>query len=144
MRSQTSPLSASELNLMFSCRHPREGSVLLVTSSSVLGGCFYVPPKPSPLYQQALFLSLSSPRGLPSKAVPSPASGTVPVQGLSVSQGQGFAFGLAESPEVAVGLSSSPRRSLWRVDLPFGILTASSLVTVFLLTWCQLPPSASF
>jgi len=79
------------------------------------------------LFPQALLARRSS-----QQSCPQLSSWDCPRSGLSVSQEPGFAFGLAEPPQVAVGLSSSPCRFLWRVDLPSGRLTASSFVTVFL------------
>lgn len=90
--------------------HLQEGSVLLVTSSSVLGGLLLGPSK-------ACSSPPTSPVPQPLLA-PRPSQQWCPLLGIwdcSHAEAEcvpGAGFGIAEPPEVAVSLSSSPCRSL--------------------------------
>lgn len=116
--SHTSLISAYELSLCPSVTHLQEGSVLSVATSS---GLLLGPPK----------ASFSPPTSPVASASPQPSILDCPHAGSECVPAAGT-LGLAGLPEAGAGLSSSPHRSLCSVDLPSSMLTASSLVTVFL------------
>lgn len=125
-------LSAYELTLMFSCHATLRRLCPLGNLLISVGGLLLRPSK-------ACSSPPTSPVPQPLLA-PRPSQQRCPLLGIwdcpraeaEYVPGQGFAFGIAEPPGDALSLSSSPCRSLWRVDLLSGMLPVSALVTIFL------------